>query len=314
MRHKLAMASAAAIALWSVPAAAQQCRVAYLPANLCNAPALVVLDQKLQARERQVIEATGRAASWTADGVDFRAHIADIDYDGAPVPDADSIADRYTAQIARLEIAIAQAATVRDPATREQALGSECLAGWLRHQCSVPMSGILRGEGGVEILWQLQSGVSEEDGVGMGVLLWDASGGGTPRLIGWSFDAGMFRAPGWSDENNLLWVPGTLWGTGSGNADLLFQRREGKWVDIDITSWKAALEERLPPELSVWKGVRYYFDGMEAETSLWREDRDANCCPTGGTAIIRFRIEGDALVIDAVQAQLDGPGAEWKDF
>lgn len=105
----------------------------------------------------------------------------------------------------------------------------------------------------------------------------------------------------------LLVVSAGFAGTGSIREDHVF-RRDGRrwtpiaaspWPDGDAGGWGAGLEARLPPGHGVWKGMIIDYATLTATTPVWR-DGDANCCPTGGTAAIRFAIEGDALVITDV--------------
>jgi hypothetical protein len=66
----------------------------------------------------------------------------------------------------------------------------------------------------------------------------------------------------------------------------------------EAKGWADDLATRLPEGHAVWKGILVDFATMTSTTSLWRPE-DPNCCPTGGTADLRFAIVGDALrVID----------------
>ena len=254
-----------------------------LEQRVCADPGLRKLDGELAAKERAVQAASARPATWAATAAQFRAIIAgEKGFDGKPL-DAQALEARMRDQIRYLDAELEAA------------------------------SGILRGEGGVRILWQLQSGASESDGGGMGVMLWDASVPGAPRPIGWTFEGVWMQAPRYDRQNHLLWVAGTRAGTGDGNADLLYQKQGDRWVEIELESWRDDLDKRLPKGLGAWHGVAYDFGGMGADTELWR-DKDANCCATGGRATIGFRIEGSALKLDTLQVQADGPAGGWKDY
>jgi hypothetical protein len=301
------------LALLLLAAAPEPCSMPpELEQRVCADPALRTLDGELAAKERAVQAASARPATWAATAAQFRRIIAgEKDFDGKPLG-REALGQRLRDQIAYLDIELAAAAGLQAPRDEVQALGGICFAKYFDHGCTVPASGILR-DGEVEIVWQLQSGASEANGGGMGVMLWDATGPGRPRPIGWSFDAAWMQAPRYDHPNHLLWVPGTRAGTGEGNADLLYQKQGDRWVEIELVSWRDDLDKRLPKGLGAWHGVEYDFGGMGADTALWK-DSDANCCATGGRATIGFRIEGSTLKLDTLQVQADGPAGRWKDY
>ncbi|MFL9841472.1 hypothetical protein ABS767_10900 [Sphingomonas sp. ST-64] len=70
-----------------------------------------------------------------------------------------------------------------------------------------------------------------------------------------------------------------------------------------LESWRDALPTRLPKGFGIWKGVDYDFEGLGASSKLWR-DKDANCCPSGGDALIDFAIEGRSLVLKDVRVDI----------
>jgi hypothetical protein len=57
-----------------------------------------------------------------------------------------------------------------------------------------------------------------------------------------------------------LHLPGYTGGTGSYNADRLYQWNDDRWAAIDITTWLKTIGERLPADGEIWKGVQYDFD------------------------------------------------------
>jgi hypothetical protein len=267
--------------------------------RLCAMASVRRLDETLSARLREVLAVTPRPATWRARAAQFRAWLPQYrNLDGKPA-DEEFAAQQVRDQIAELDKEIAQARTLLPADDAAQALGERCLATWLSMGCEAVASGVLRGPDGLRVAWQLQRGASEEDGLGMGVILWDVTRPGQPQRIGWSFEGVSFQAPRLT-EQGLLWVPGRRAGTGEGNADLLFQHRDGGWSEVELASWRDALDRRLPAGLGVWKGVDYDFEGLGAATELWRSD-DANCCPTGGQAHLRFAIESDSLKLESLQ-------------
>lgn len=62
-------------------------------------------------------------------------------------------------------------------------------------------------------------------------------------------------------------------------------------------SWLSDLGHRLPKGLAVWKGVYPDYAKMNADTPLWREKVDGNCCPTGGEAKIDLQWQGDRIAL-----------------
>ena len=97
-------------------------------------------------------------------------------------------------------------------------------------------------------------------------------------------------------QGTFLDLPVSVPGTGAFNASALYRRADERWVEVDITSWEKDLAARLPKGLEVWKGIWPDYATMSATTGLYKS-KDANCCPTGGSAEVRLRLEGDRLVI-----------------
>ena len=89
-------------------------------------------------------------------------------------------------------------------------------------------------------------------------------------------------------------------GTGAFNASRLFRREGARWVEIDITSWEKDLAAQLPKGLEVWKGIWPDYRRMRATTGLYRKN-DGNCCPTGGTANVTLKLEGNRLVLTGLK-------------
>lgn len=259
------------------------------------------LQRQLDARLATLTSASPQPATWRARIAEFRNWIANAKAaDGSPLP-ASERDDAWRDQIASLDRAIAQTRLIAPAPARDAILGEACLARVLDSGCGVTASGTLHGENGMKILWQIQSGASRSEGIGAGVMLWDASKPGAPQPIGWSFEGVTYRPPILTDDG-LLWVEGRRMGTGNGNADLVYQWRDGRWVEIETVSWRAELEAKLPAGLGAWKGIDYRPEYLGGFTYLWRTN-DGNCCPTGGTADLRFEISGDRLKLVEVRAQ-----------
>jgi hypothetical protein len=70
-----------------------------------------------------------------------------------------------------------------------------------------------------------------------------------------------------------------------------------------MDQWLTDIGSKLPPGLEIWKGVEYDFSrpwsGLVARTPLWQSN-DANCCGTGGSAVIALEIVDGRLVATGV--------------
>lgn len=182
-------------------------------------------------------------------------------------------------------------------------IGTTCLASPLT-DCTVLTAGFINADdtgAPSRLAWQTQSGISAADGsVGGFVLLQNTDNDWT--VLDSAFDAARFLLPRQADWG-LLHIPGYTAGTGSFNADRLYQLADNSWTAIDLDAWQTTITTLLPAGLEIWKGVNYdftsFYDDLNANTALWRSD-DANCCPTGGSAVIHFTIEDGALVATSV--------------
>lgn len=270
----------------------------------CTTPAFVPLRAEMAQKFAAVLAIGNRTATWQAR---HDAVIADIksglDYDGKRRSD-EAFAQIFRDHIADLDKALVQAKGVRPLVKAPSGGGETCMATWLDQGCRVTSSGILWGRAGQSIYWQMMDGASGDDGVGAGIVLWAGSGYGAAKLIGWSFDGVTYDPPRLT-QDGLIWVPGRIAGTGNGNADLLFKWDDASksWQDIELESWWRTLEPKLPKGFMIWKGVDYDFEGMSATSKLWRE-RDANCCPSGGEALLDFDIAGRSLRLENVRVDI----------
>ncbi|QDX25840.1 hypothetical protein FPZ54_07255 [Sphingomonas suaedae] len=273
-------------------------------ARVCDTASLAPLRAELAHKFAAVLMAGNRTATWEARRKAALREIAQArDYEGKPLSDVE-LAQRFRDQIADLDKALAQTQSVREMVKTPSARGETCMATWLDQRCRVTSSGILWSKTGQSIYWQMMDGASSEDGVGAGIVLWAGSGFGTAKLIGWSFD-GVFFEPPRLTQDGMIWVPGRVMGTGNGNADLLFEWDEASksWQDIELESWRDSLGSKLPKGFGIWKGVDYDFEGLGAASKLWRES-DANCCPSGGDALLDFAIRDRKLILTDVRVDI----------
>lgn len=181
-----------------------------------------------------------------------------------------------------------------------KALGDECLQSELK-TCTVVAAGYVAPRDTSRLAYQIQSGVDEYDGMAGGVVVFVETDGAWEPLAS-DFSGVWYQLPRLSEADQTLFhVPGVTAGTGSFNADLLFEyvKDSNEWRQVDIGGWLATIGDKLPKGLDIWKGVSYdfgetYWGQYVARTSLWQET-DANCCPSGGSAVIHFTVEDGAL-------------------
>lgn len=191
-----------------------------------------------------------------------------------------------------------------EPISTKQ-IDRQCIESEL-HNCVVLGAGHFNiewgdAEGAPWLAWQTQAGFTPEDGVKGGFVLL-AREGDAWTVLDKGFDAARYLTPLLGQEGGLLHVPGYSGGTGAYNADRLYLLSDDEqgWQRIDLDSWLATIGELLPEGLEIWKGVDYgfsdwFYEDFTARTPLWRGD-DANCCPSGGWAIVHFEIEDAVLV------------------
>ncbi|WP_376099085.1 hypothetical protein ACE7GA_10285 [Roseomonas sp. CCTCC AB2023176] len=184
------------------------------------------------------------------------------------------------------------------PADWETRCFSAALSG-----CRVAAAGILNGEGSTgRLLFQVQAGRTERDGLRAGIVLLSPAQNGTWAPLAWAFEGAAYEAPRLveGDDGPLLLIPGRRGGSTGGNAELLYRRTPGGWRDVGLDGWQSDLAARLPAGLELRGPVDYDMRRLTARTRLWR-DGDANCCATGGWATLRFRLDGDALRLEEVR-------------
>lgn len=171
--------------------------------------------------------------------------------------------------------------------------------------CSAARGGWLTAPGGARLYWQVQDGATEEDGITGGVVLLAEGADGRLAPVAWAFHGAHYEPPVLIEHETGLYVAaaGVIAGTGAFNADVLFRWTPGAvapLVQIDNESWRDGLDARLPDGLEAWKGVAFDYESLTAVTALWQDD-DANCCPTGGEAVLTFALEGDRLVLSGIE-------------
>jgi len=290
----------------AIPASASQadlCQQTY-GQRACKGTALAPLRAEIAHKFAAVMALGNRTATWQArhDAV-LREIRAALDYEGKPMDDV-ALEQTFHDAIANYDKALAQAQGVRTMIKTPSARSQICMAKWLDRGCGVVASGTLWQKDGQPVHWQMMDGASGDDGIGAGIILWAESGHGTAKAIGWAFDGVVYEPPRMT-QDGMIWVPGRTMGTGNGNADLLFKwdAASKSWQDIELESWRDALPAKLPKGFGIWKGVDYDFEGLGATSKLWR-DKDPNCCPSGGEALLEFAISGRKLMLKDVRADI----------
>lgn len=282
-----------------------------LQAVLCQDAVLRELDARLRALEGALAATETRRATLAHRARDWQAALA------AAAPGPEALRDAYADRIAALEESLRQARALRrieqrrgpdgrmvaapgGVIPRPAAMEHRCLGAALQ-ACRVTGAGVALGEDGrARVHWQIQQGFTEADGVRSGIVLLAEAQGGV-RLLGWSFEGHGHEAPRIlaSEGGTLLHVRSMAGGMGRANGDLLFRQGARGWEEIETESWKGSLPARLPAGLELRQAVTYDFAEMAATARLARAE-DANCCPSGGGAMLDFRIEGQALVLAGV--------------
>lgn len=295
-----------------------------LQATVCGDAALRAADARLRSVERAATAATARPATMAARASAWQRRLEEGDPTAAPARPftRDELLDEYRERTTQLDDQLRQDRSLRrleiqrcpegrrdcppNPVfARPAGLERSCLGSALRN-CRVAAAGIVASEDrNTRILWQIQHGFTDGDGLRAGIVLLGEARGGW-RLVGWSFDAVTFNPPRLveTDDGLMLHAEGRIGGSGSGNADLFYRQgpqgqQEQSWSELEAESWWASLATRLPAGLSIRQGVDYDMESLSASTRLWQED-DANCCATGGGARLDFRIEGRSLVLAAM--------------
>lgn len=102
----------------------------------------------------------------------------------------------------------------------------------------------------------------------------------------------------------FLHLPIHLDGTGAGNMSqyYLWDEKAADWQSVESESWTKNLQ--IPTGLSINKGIWPNLKNMSAEAYLYRA-KDANCCPTGGTALIKLKIEDSRFVVKSLTFNLE---------
>ncbi|MEQ1885536.1 MAG: hypothetical protein ABL967_10780 [Bryobacteraceae bacterium] len=102
--------------------------------------------------------------------------------------------------------------------------------------------------------------------------------------------------------NIVMDLPIVLDGTGVGNESEYYLREKGAWARIESESWRVELLRKIPSGLQIRKGIWPDFEAMTAEIALYR-DGDANCCPSGGSAVAHLSLRAKRLALTSVDIE-----------
>ena len=272
---------------------------------ICADDALRALDRRAAELWTQVRARSGRPTTLALEHDQWlRDRLAgELDWDTGGETrrprDAEELRQFHDDYIRSLEEALRRAGSMPESAPLSE-LAGDCIGAAL-NQCSVPIAGYLNVEEGRRLAWQIQDGVTEEDGLSAGFVLFEIAGD-RMRPLGWAYEGVTYEAPSLfqTEHGTFVVFPGRYGGTGNHNADVLYRLDASGVTEIELSSWWSTVDARLPEGLGVWKGVDYRWPDLSARTFLWR-DGDGNCCPTGGQATLDFRVEGTALVLTGVR-------------
>jgi len=85
-------------------------------------------------------------------------------------------------------------------------------------------------------------------------------------------------------------------GTGNNYYEDYFRFSPAGAARIDIESISRFLSSILPSGSGVWKGGGLDMSSLSYHMPVWKEG-DANCCPSGGTVDLKFRLDGARLIV-----------------
>lgn len=89
-------------------------------------------------------------------------------------------------------------------------------------------------------------------------------------------------------------------GTGNNYYEDYFWLSSAGAVRIDIEAITEAAKSILPSGSGIWKGGGLDMRSLGYHTPVWKES-DANCCPSGGTVDVKFRLDSGRILITSKQ-------------
>lgn len=85
-------------------------------------------------------------------------------------------------------------------------------------------------------------------------------------------------------------------GTGNNYYEDYFWFSPAGAARIDIETITKTVRSILPSGYGVWKGGALDIAALRYHNSVWKEG-DSNCCPTGGAVDVKFRLDGNRIIV-----------------
>jgi uncharacterized protein len=261
--------------------------------RICGDPVLSALDETLAQAFAAAAEVVPRTTLLRAEQRDWIAKQRDT---------ADDVAAMRLAYETRIQV-------LRELADDARSRRDEAVSGPLGETCMVlpnqPYDCRVEESGTVEagLSYQLQAYYDGDvRAVGAVVVVAPADSGKFRPVVWDADDSAHYAAPRIiaRPDGKLLELRGSLEGTGDLNASSLYREADGRWREIDASSWLDEMSRRLPKGRSVVKGVYPNWEKMTADTPIWR-DRDGNCCPSGGSAHVTLALQDDRIVLTGLR-------------
>jgi hypothetical protein len=99
-----------------------------------------------------------------------------------------------------------------------------------------------------------------------------------------------------SGSEEILATRDLIPGTGNYSYEDYFWFSSAGPVRIDTGAINKAVQSVLPTGSAIWKGGGFDMKSLSYHSSVWKEG-DANCCPSGGSVDVKFRLEGGGLIV-----------------
>ena len=97
-------------------------------------------------------------------------------------------------------------------------------------------------------------------------------------------------------QEEILGTRDLIPGTGAYEYEDYFWLSSAGAERIDISPIGKAVQEILPGGYGVWKGGGLDMRTLQYRMPVWKTG-DANCCPTGGTVEVKFKLEGSRISV-----------------
>jgi hypothetical protein len=99
-----------------------------------------------------------------------------------------------------------------------------------------------------------------------------------------------------SASEEILATRDLIPGTGNYSYEDYFWFSSAGAVRIDTGAINKAVQSVLPAGSAIWKGGGLDMTAPSYHSSVWKEG-DANCCPSGGSVDVKFRLDRDRVIV-----------------